>query len=39
MLRTRLMSQLSARLAALVKSLNLPEGVSLSIDVDPVSLL
>ena len=39
MLRTRLMSQLSIRLAALMKQLNLPEDVTLSIDVDPVSLL
>ncbi len=38
MLRTRAMSKLSATLARIVASLVLPEGVALSVDVDPVEL-
>jgi primosomal protein N' (replication factor Y) len=38
MLRTRAMSRLSRALAALVGKLALPEGVTLIVDVDPVSL-
>ena len=38
MLRTRHMTRLSRHLAALTASLQLPEDVSLSVDVDPVNL-
>src|SRR5713101_5825483 len=38
MLRTRQMTQLSQRLAELIATSNLPEGVSLSVDIDPVNL-
>jgi primosomal protein N' (replication factor Y) len=38
MLRTRQMSRLSLRLADLVKHLSLPDEISLTIDIDPVSL-
>jgi hypothetical protein len=38
MLRAQRMSALSQRLAALVRSLTLPEDVTLSVDVDPVDL-
>ena len=38
MLRTRQMTQLSQRLAELTVTSNLPEGVSLSVDIDPVNL-
>ena len=38
MLRTQRMATLSQRLAGLVRSLTLPEDVSLSVDVDPVGL-
>jgi hypothetical protein len=39
MLRTRQMAQLSQRLAELTTASNLPEGVSLSVDIDPVNLM
>jgi primosomal protein N' (replication factor Y) len=39
MLRTRQMSQLSQCLAELTATSNLPEGVSLSVDIDPVNLM
>ena len=38
MLRTRSMTRLSQILAEVVEKLELPEGVSLSIDIDPVNL-
>jgi primosomal protein N' (replication factor Y) len=38
MLRTRQMSALSLRLAALIAGLKLPEDVTLTVDIDPVSL-
>ena len=38
MLRTRQMSALSRHLAALVESLELPDDVTLSVDIDPVNL-
>jgi len=38
MLRTRAMSALSRELAQIIQSLTLPEGVSLAVDIDPVSL-
>jgi primosomal protein N' (replication factor Y) len=38
MLRTRLMSKLSQSLAKLISTLTLPEDVTLTVDVDPVSL-
>jgi len=38
MLRTRRMSELSRGLAALMQSVQLPEDVSLSVDIDPVNL-
>jgi len=38
MLRTRAMSKLSHALAQLVAGLNLPEEVTLSVDIDPVNL-
>jgi len=38
MLRTRLMSKLSQALAKLISSLTLPEDVTLTVDIDPVSL-
>jgi primosomal protein N' (replication factor Y) len=38
MVRTRQMSHLSTRLAALTQTLQLPEEVSLTIDIDPVDL-
>jgi primosomal protein N' (replication factor Y) (superfamily II helicase) len=37
MLRTRLMSRLSQALARLISSLTLPEDVTLTVDIDPVS--
>ena len=39
MLRTRQMSRLSQSLAKLLESLNLPEDVSLTVDIDPVNLI
>jgi primosomal protein N' len=39
MLRTRQMSRLSQRLAALNERLTLPEDVSLTIDIDPVNMV
>ncbi len=39
MLRTRQMTQLSQRLAEVTATPNLPEGVSLSVDIDPVNLM
>ncbi len=38
MLRTRAMSSLSRELARIIKSLALPEDVSLAVDIDPVNL-
>jgi primosomal protein N' (replication factor Y) len=38
MLRTRRMSALSQKLAALVQSLALPEDILLTVDIDPVDL-
>ena len=38
MLRTRQMSALSKHLAHLTETLELPEGVSLTVDIDPVNL-
>jgi len=38
MLRAQRMAALSQRLALLVRSLSLPEDVSLSVDIDPVNL-
>ena len=38
MLRTRQMSRLSRLLSELVQSLALPEGISLTVDIDPVNL-
>jgi primosomal protein N' (replication factor Y) len=38
MLRTRAMSALSRELARLIQSLALPEDVTLTVDIDPVSL-
>ena len=38
MLRTRQMSRLSKSLAQSVMLLALPEGVTLTVDIDPVSL-
>jgi len=38
MLRTKQMSRLSQALAKIVTSLTLPEGVTLTVDIDPVSL-
>jgi primosomal protein N' (replication factor Y) len=38
MLRTRAMSRLSRALAQIVTSLPLPEDVTLTVDIDPVSL-
>ena len=38
MLRTQRMSTLSARLANLTQSLNLPDDISLTVDIDPVDL-
>jgi hypothetical protein len=38
MLRTRQMSRLSQALANIVTTLMLPEGVTLTVDIDPVSL-
>jgi len=38
MLRTRQMSALSRHLAALIESLELPDDVTLSVDIDPVNL-
>jgi len=38
MLRTRQMSRLSQSLARIVTELALPEGVTLTVDIDPVSL-
>jgi len=38
MLRTRQMSELSRQLAALIEELKLPEDVTLTVDIDPVSL-
>jgi primosomal protein N' (replication factor Y) len=38
MLRTRAMSKLSQTLAKIVASLALPDDVTLSVDIDPVSL-
>jgi len=39
MLRTRQMTKLSHRLAALLASLSLPEDVSITVDIDPVNLM
>jgi len=38
MLRTRFMSKLSQSLAQIIASLVLPEDVTLTVDIDPVSL-
>ena len=38
MVRTRQMSALSKQLAALTQSLVLPDDVTLTVDIDPVSL-
>ena len=38
MLRTRHMSSLSRRLQELIRNLKLPEGVMVSVDIDPVNL-
>ncbi|HTJ00138.1 MAG TPA: primosomal protein N' [Dongiaceae bacterium] len=38
MLRTRLMTKLSAQLAQLTQQLTLPEDVTLAVDIDPVNL-
>jgi len=38
MLRAQRMAALSQRLAVLVRSLTLPEDVSLAVDIDPVDL-
>ena len=38
MLRTRQMSALSRVLATLIESLELPDDVTLSVDIDPVNL-
>ena len=38
MLRTRAMSALSRELARIIQSLVLPDEVSLTVDIDPVSL-
>ena len=38
MLRTRSMSRLSQILSEVVEKLELPDGVTLSIDIDPVNL-
>jgi primosomal protein N' (replication factor Y) len=38
MLRARQMTAISRRLAVLIEALSLPEGVSLSVDIDPVRL-
>ena len=38
MLRTRAMSALSRELAGIIRSLSLPEDVSLTVDIDPVNL-
>ena len=39
MLRAQRMSALSQRLALLIRSLTLPEDVSLAVDIDPVDLM
>jgi len=39
MLRARQMTQLSQRLAGLIASLNLPEEVAMTVDIDPVNLM
>ena len=39
MLRTRQMTALSRHLAKLTEALELPDDVSLSVDIDPVNLL
>jgi primosomal protein N' (replication factor Y) len=38
MLRARQMTGISQRLAVLLEALSLPEGVALSVDIDPVRL-
>jgi primosomal protein N' (replication factor Y) len=38
MLRTRAMSKLSQTLAKIIETLALPENVTLTVDIDPVSL-
>jgi primosomal protein N' len=38
MLRAQRMSVLSRRLALLIRSLTLPEDISLAVDIDPVDL-
>ena len=38
MLRTRAMSKLSQTLAKIIGTLALPEDITLSVDIDPVSL-
>jgi len=39
MLRTRQMTRLSQSLAGLLENVSLPEGVSLTVDIDPVNLI
>jgi primosomal protein N' (replication factor Y) len=39
MLRSRQMSALSRKLAAVVQSLKLPEDVTLAVDIDPVDMI
>jgi primosomal protein N' (replication factor Y) len=39
MLRAQRMAALSQRLALLIRSLTLPEDVSLAVDIDPVDLM
>jgi primosomal protein N' (replication factor Y) len=39
MLRSRQMSALSRKLAAVVHSLKLPEDVTLTVDIDPVDMI
>jgi primosomal protein N' len=39
MLRSRQMSALSRKLAAVVNSLTLPDDVTLTVDIDPVDMI